>query len=83
MLISTSVKLFFFTLVFIAAHRFQGTAQPFQAIHVNIVPTNNVRCVFFDRDGFMWIGSNLGLARYDGTTAIDIKQINPIPEFDQ
>ena len=48
-------------------------SQELDAVHVNIVPTNNIYAVFFDRDGFMWIGSDLGLARFDGTNTTVIK----------
>ncbi len=30
------------------------------------LPANSVRAVYPDRDGFVWVGTQDGLARYDG-----------------
>lgn len=39
----------------------------FKTLTVNQgLPDNSVKCVFDDRDGFLWFGTKNGLARYDG-----------------
>lgn len=41
----------------------------FYSVNINALnglPTNNVNCVFKDRLGFYWIGTQSGLCRYDG-----------------
>jgi len=32
------------------------------------LPSNYLNCLFQDRQGFIWIGSDKGLTRFDGTT---------------
>src|SRR6516225_4801402 len=32
------------------------------------LPHNQVRCIFQTRDGYLWIGTQQGLARFDGLT---------------
>lgn len=36
---------------------------------------NNVKCVFQDSKGFLWIGTNSGLNRYDGKSFLSFKNI--------
>jgi signal transduction histidine kinase/ligand-binding sensor domain-containing protein/AraC-like DNA-binding protein/FixJ family two-component response regulator len=43
--------------------------NPFHFDHISIdqgLPTNSINCVYQDRKGFIWIGTDKGLARYDG-----------------
>ena len=30
------------------------------------LPTNEVHCIYQDKQGFIWIGTNSGLCQYDG-----------------
>ena len=36
------------------------------------LPHNNVNCAISDHDGFLWIGTNSGLCRYDSPTSIKV-----------
>ena len=43
--------------------------NPFHFDHITIeqgLPTNSINCVYQDRAGFIWMGTDKGLARYDG-----------------
>ncbi len=39
----------------------------------NILPTNEVRKLYQDSDGFIWISTNSGLVRYDGYTYLSFR----------
>ncbi len=39
----------------------------------NILPTNEVRKLYKDSDGFIWISTNNGLVRYDGYTYLSFR----------
>jgi len=55
----------FLQLSFIATGQWeQYTIQHFTTIHG--LPDNAIRCMNVDRFGFLWIGTNSGLARFDG-----------------
>lgn len=58
----TAILLFFFT-------RMPANAQSQPVNYLGIengLSNNSVRCVYQDRDGFMWFGTYDGLNRYDG-----------------
>src|SRR5215471_12461960 len=40
------------------------------------LPHNQVRCIFQTRDGYLWIGTQQGLARFDGLTFTIFNQRN-------
>ena len=45
----------------------QAQEFPYRYItSVNTAPTDEVNCMFFDKDGLMWLGTNAGLKSYDG-----------------
>ncbi|MFT5314557.1 MAG: signal transduction histidine kinase/ligand-binding sensor domain-containing protein [Candidatus Krumholzibacteriia bacterium] len=59
------VILLFFTLANVAA-----AATPLRFEHLTIndgLPENSVRSILQDRHGFLWFGTQNGVARYDGT----------------
>lgn len=46
-----------------------ATAAPWNTRHITMadgLPTNTVRCIVQDQDGFLWFGTDMGLCRYDG-----------------
>ena len=54
---------FFFLLGFLI------NAQEYESKHLGIkdgMPSENVRAIFKDSHGYMWFGTDAGLARYDG-----------------
>jgi ligand-binding sensor domain-containing protein/signal transduction histidine kinase len=62
-------KLFFFTALTIAVccAKAQAPALYFEKITVqNGLSNNKVNCILQDKRGFMWLGTNDGLNRYDG-----------------
>ena len=47
----------------------QVKAQDFPYRHlppITIAPTEEARCMFFDKEGMMWVGTNAGVKSYDG-----------------
>ncbi|MFB9843988.1 sensor histidine kinase [Mucilaginibacter ginsenosidivorans] len=38
-------------------------------IYKNILPGRTIKCLFIDRDGYLWIGHKGGVSRYDGIIA--------------
>src|SRR5262245_65262427 len=40
------------------------------------LPHNQVRCIFQTRDGYLWVGTQQGLARFDGLTFTIFNQHN-------
>lgn len=51
-----------------------NTTWHFRPIHsTNILPTNEVRKLYKDSDGFIWISTNNGLVRYDGYTYLSFR----------
>jgi len=69
-----------FCLLLAAAIEGQQTQQvPIRFKHISIeegLPQSAVYCIHQDRKGFMWFGTQEGLARYDG---YNFKVYNPIP----
>lgn len=47
----------------------------------NGLPTNAVRSIVQDKRGFMWLGTDNGLCRYDGNQVQ--RFVNPVQKFDQ
>lgn len=47
----------------------------------NGLPTNAVRSIVQDKRGFMWLGTDNGLCRYDGSQVQ--RFVNPVQKFDQ
>ena len=35
---------------------------------ITIAPTEETNCMFFDKEGMMWVGTNAGVKSYDGYT---------------
>lgn len=64
-------------------------AQQFEFSHLdntNGLSNNQVECVFKDSRGFLWLGTNMGLNRYDGInfkTYKHIKKDSKSPFFDK
>ena len=42
----------------------------FQPVPTDILPTNSVRMLFCDSDGYIWIPTYSGLVRYDGASTV-------------
>ena len=42
----------------------------FDPVDSRLLPSNHVKCLYQDNEGFVWIGTNNGLARYDGSNVI-------------
>jgi signal transduction histidine kinase/ligand-binding sensor domain-containing protein/DNA-binding response OmpR family regulator len=61
---------FFYAFIFVLAVSFQGTAQPSYLFHHlstdDGLSNSNVRTILKDSHGFLWIGTESGLNRYDG-----------------
>lgn len=59
-------------------------ADDFSLDHINTddgLPQNSVRSVLVDHDGFVWAGTEKGLARFDGHRFINFSELIPdIPE---
>ncbi len=54
-------------LVCVSAVRAQSSNIAFQRLSIDQgLPQSSVTCMLQDRQGFMWLGSQAGLARYDG-----------------
>jgi signal transduction histidine kinase/ligand-binding sensor domain-containing protein/DNA-binding response OmpR family regulator len=47
---------------------FSLSAQDYRFTHVNALSTNNVKCIFKDKTGFLWVGTQSGLNRFDGNS---------------
>ncbi len=46
-----------------------GEDFPYRSLPPFVVaPSENANCMMFDRDGLMWLGTNVGLKSYDGYT---------------
>ena len=59
----------FFSLVLPPVILAQGASAPFEPLGVEHgLPSNVVTCLLQDRQGFLWLGTRDGLARYDGHT---------------
>lgn len=60
-------------LMIFLAHSIASSAQPGFPTFVSIAPealsTSNIRCFFKDSNGYMWIGTEDALVRYDGSKA--------------
>lgn len=91
--IKTGVKASFYGLSLLAGLVFAGVAfsadQPGFASTLSLdyintndgLPQTSVRSVLVDLDGFVWAGTEKGLARYDGHRFVNISEINTdIPE---
>jgi ligand-binding sensor domain-containing protein len=57
--------IFLFTCSAITGHA-QGTAWTQYSTSNSPLPENNVRCIVFENDSTAWIGTQYGLARFDG-----------------
>lgn len=42
----------------------------FDSINMSALPSNYVKCLYQDNEGFLWICTNNGLARYDGRDVV-------------
>lgn len=61
--------LWLFRVLALAGVLLPASAQPLRFAHLTQdqgLPINAVRTVYQDRDGFLWVGTHEGLARYDG-----------------
>jgi ligand-binding sensor domain-containing protein len=62
------LALFFFYSTPLWAQQKTITATFEQYSIANGLPDNRVNCTYQDRDGFLWIGTQSGLSRYDGSS---------------
>src|SRR5690606_20928939 len=70
----------FFTLLFFTATAF-GTEPLIRIWQTEQgLPQNSVRCVLQTSDGYLWIGTEHGLARFDGVRFLTFNSANN-PEF--
>lgn len=45
----------------------QSTGFPYRYLPpITIAPTEEASCMFFDKEGMMWVGTNAGVKSYDG-----------------
>ena len=42
----------------------------YNPVDTRLLPSNHVKCLYQDSEGFIWIGTNNGLARYDGSNVV-------------
>ena len=45
------------------------------------LPSNSVRCIVQDKNGYMWFGTDYGLCRYDGYTVQTIYNTKLIDQY--
>lgn len=55
---------------FVSAGRAISDGVTFNPVDSKLLPSNHVKCLYQDTEGFIWIGTNNGLARYDGSDVI-------------
>ena len=64
------------TIITIALLTISAQANNFPYRQLTPIPTphsEELHCLYFDRQGMMWIGTNVGLKSYDGYTMLTIK----------
>ncbi|WP_412067763.1 two-component regulator propeller domain-containing protein [Rubrivirga sp. IMCC43871] len=68
-------------LIFSAACALAARAQPtFEALtRADGLPSDYVQAVFQDRQGFLWLGTDAGLARYDGRRVVTFTADDGLP----
>lgn len=61
------IKLLFLSIFLTAFFGFCQTKSEFQKINqLNGLSSNHITCITKEENGFVWIGTNNGLNRYDG-----------------
>lgn len=65
-----SISVFVLLASFVCAGRAIPADMTFDPVDSKLLPSNHVKCLYQDSEGFVWIGTNNGLARYDGTNVI-------------
>lgn len=65
-----SISVFVLLASFVCAGRAIPADVTFDPVDSKLLPSNHVKCLYQDSEGFVWIGTNNGLARYDGTDVI-------------
>lgn len=65
-----SISVFVLLTSLVCAGRTIPADMTFDPVDSKLLPSNHVKCLYQDSEGFVWIGTNNGLARYDGTTVI-------------
>ena len=68
-LFTMNIRNIFFYLYLCLAFPFHGVAQAIWSSgfpFAEQLPSNEMTCLHQDRDGFIWVGTTGGLARYDG-----------------
>lgn len=69
MFINSLKKYFFLLLVFFSASKTTAQSEDYSVKHYTVaegLPINNVRSINKDKNGFYWILTSIGLARFDG-----------------
>ena len=49
--------------------------------HIDAIPCNEVRGAIVDDDGFVWVGTRLGLVRYDGYNVLVFRNDTQHPDY--
>ncbi len=60
----------FTTYLYIASANGQPTADAYNVVHYSSndgLPQNSITFIQFDKDGYCWLGTEMGLVRFDGT----------------
>lgn len=73
-----SMKRLITKLLFLCLYGLAASAQQFEFSHLSNsdgLSNNQVECIFRDSRGFLWIGTNVGLDRYDGARFKTYKHI--------
>ena len=65
-----SISVFVLLTSLVCAGRTIPADMTFDPVDSKLLPSNHVKCLYQDSEGFVWIGTNNGLARYDGTNVI-------------
>jgi ligand-binding sensor domain-containing protein len=76
-------RIFMFLLVFCSVHVAQGQAQDFPMLHFTNydgLPGNTVYEIFRDNKGFLWFGTDKGVARYNGAKFQVFTTFNGLPD---
>ena len=64
------ISVFMLLASFVCAGNVVSDGVTFDPVDSRLLPSNHVKCLYQDNDGFVWIGTNNGLARYDGCNVI-------------
>ena len=65
-----SISVFVLLASFVCAGSTFSDDVVYNPVDSRLLPSNHVKCLYQDSEGFIWIGTNNGLARYDGSNVI-------------